>query len=119
MTYGEFLRFCRTKAGSATKAEFARKMGFVDPEHYVGAEHDKPSLKPSLDLLEHAAQAAGFELQDFLQKPSGQHTPRSREHEQLHRQLQDLLNLADEATAWVIGNIRTFHKAYVGRGRGR
>lgn len=115
MTYGDFLRFCRRKAGSATKAEFARKLGYADGDHYVGAENDKSTRKPSLGLLERAAQAAGMNFQDFIQKPKGQRVRRSSEHEKLHSQLQELLDLGGESTDWIAANIRAFHQSYVER----
>ena len=115
MTYGEFLRFCRLKAGSETKTDFARKLNMLDGDHYTGAENDRPHRKPSLDLLERAAQLAGLEFQDFIQKPPGQRTPRSREREKLHAQLDQLLDYtgdSGEVSTWFRVSIETFCRDY-------
>lgn len=116
MTYGEYLRFCRKLAGMEKKTDFARKLGLLDCDHYIGAENDVPSKKPSLDLLERAARAVDMEFSQFIQEPK----PRklSRKHEQLHRQLQELLDLTGqdaEAALWLEISIRTFFKAYFKR----
>ncbi|MBO0799420.1 MAG: hypothetical protein J2P31_11425, partial [Blastocatellia bacterium] len=79
-------------------------------------ENDKPNKQPSLDLLEKAARAVNLEFQDFIQEPK----PRklSREHERLHRQLQELLDLTgkdSEAALWFEVSIRTFYTTYFKR----
>jgi transcriptional regulator with XRE-family HTH domain len=123
VTYGEFLRWCRTKAGYETKTDFARKLSMLDGDHYTGAENDKANRKPSLDLMERAARLAGLEFQDFIQAPAaGEHTPRSREREKLHRQLDELLDFKDddgEVSAWFRVSIQTFYRDYFAGKRAR
>jgi len=109
VTYGEFLRFCRLTAKFDRKTDFARKLGMKDSDHYIGAENDKPNKKPSLDLLERAAQEAGLQFTDFLQQP--QKRKLSREHESLHTKLQELLDAGGDEAVWIEGNLIIFHKA--------
>ena len=116
MTYGQFLKYCRTLAGVATKSEFSRKLGMLNPDHYIGTENDNAGKKPSLELLERAARLAGHEFHDAIQefKP----LKYSREHKKIHDQLQELLDLQgvdSEAGEWIAANVRTFHRAYLRR----
>jgi len=115
MTTGELLRYFRTLAGIETKSEFARQLGFKDPDHYTGSENDTPGKEPSLDLLRKAARLAGVELEDYIHIPESKRKPISKEHEKVHRQLQDLLDVGGEAGDWISGNIKTFHRSYCRR----
>jgi hypothetical protein len=119
MTYGEFLRACRTRAGGETKSDFSRRLGLKDPDHYIGAENDTPGKRPSLDILERAARLAGFEFQECIVLPESGSSRPVPKHEKLHRQLQELLEREDEAADWIGGNISTFHRAYVVSARKR
>lgn len=120
MTFGEFLRACRKLAGSETKSDFARRLGLKDPDHYIGAENDTLGKRPSIDLLEAAAQLAGFSFHDCIVLPGKHHEPLTKDHQQLHRLLQEILDLNDdEAAPWISGNIRTFHRAYIRGGKGK
>jgi hypothetical protein len=91
MTYGEFLTYCCKVAG-LTKSEMSRKLGMLDPDHFIGATNDKPGKAPSRELLERAASLAGFQFTDCIYEPKEHIKPFSRKHEQLHRKLQDLLD---------------------------
>jgi transcriptional regulator with XRE-family HTH domain len=113
MTYGEILRTFRAMAGIDTKSEFSRMLGLKDPDHYIGAENDAPGKRPSLDILEKAAQLAGINFQDCLRIPAANSKKVNKEDEKLHRQLQEILDRKDEAAMWISGNITTFHRAYV------
>ena len=112
MTYGELLRHFRLSLGIENKSEFARRLGMKDPDHYIGAENDKESRKPSLDLLEAAAKLAGKKLEDYLQIPVESKKPVTREDGRLHRQLQDLLDLGGEAGDLVRSTISAYHRLY-------
>lgn len=96
MTYGQFLKRCRDLAGIKTKSDFARLLGYLNVHHYIAAENDKEGKRPSLDLLERAARAAGVSFADYIQVPPELAKPLSRGHQELHRQLQELLDLGDD-----------------------
>lgn len=113
MTYGEFLRTCRILAGVETKSEFSRKLGFKDPDHYIGSENDSAARKPSLDLLERAAELAGLHFEDCIKIPEASVKKTTKEHDKTHRQLQEILENGGDAADWISGNIHTFHRAYV------
>jgi transcriptional regulator with XRE-family HTH domain len=115
MTLGEFLTFCQKRAGIETKSEFARKLGMKDADHLTGAMNDKERKRPSLDVLERAAELAGLKLEDCLVIPETHQTEVSRKHARIHRQLQYLLDLGGEAGEWIAGNIITYYKAYFRR----
>lgn len=117
MTYGEFLRACRTRAGIESKSEFSRRLGFKDPDHYIGAENDTGGKEPGRELLEKAARLAGFEFTDCIQLPEKEVRPQTREEQRIHRRVQELLEIGGEAADWIKGNINTFHKAYVRKRR--
>jgi transcriptional regulator with XRE-family HTH domain len=105
-------------AKCATKSDFSRLLNLKDPDHYIGAENDTPGKKPSLDLLERAAQAAGFEFTDFIQTPKK--TKNSPEEEQLIRQLLELLRYQDddgEVSTWMRVSVQTFHHDYLTKPR--
>jgi transcriptional regulator with XRE-family HTH domain len=111
VTYGAFLTYCCNLAGF-TKSEMSRKLGMLDPDHFIGATNDKPGKAPSRELLERAARLAGFEFTDWINEPKQHMNPLSRKHEQLHRKLQDLLDYtADngEVADYFITGIETFH----------
>jgi hypothetical protein len=90
-------------------------MGYVDADHTIGAMNDKPGKEPSLDMLRRGARAAGFELDDCLQKPRKLERPMSPEHAKIHAKLQALLDRDDEATSWVTAAITVAFTAYVKR----
>lgn len=115
MTYGAYLRLCRQIAGrgKVNKTDFSKQLGMSDPEHYIGAENDKPGRKPSVDLLERAAQAAGFEFTDFIQRP-GKKRGLTAKKRQLVNTLELLLALNDpEVDVIFEGMIVTFGKEYL------
>lgn len=107
------MRFCRKLAGSPTKTDFARKLGMKDGDHYIGAENDVASKKPSLDLLERAAHQIDLEFSDFIQQPPARKHKVSRKHQRLLNLCLELLESGGEAELWIEGNIVTFHKAYI------
>lgn len=130
MTYGEFLRYCRLKAGVETKSEFARKLGFIDNDHYIGSENDKEGKKPSLDLLERAARATGHEFTEAIHKFEERESRYSPAEQVLHNQLHELLNVehlvkgvsreeAEEVSKIFTGILREYHWTFFRGGRRR
>lgn len=118
VTYGEFLRYCRNLAGVETKSEYARKLGMIDNDHYIGSENDKEGKKPSLDLLERAARSTGHEFTDAIQPFRERKVPQAIER--LQTQLRELLELNDpEVTKFLELAITRFHKFYMRGGRRR
>jgi hypothetical protein len=142
LTYGEFLRACRMIAArnlyietekknkgaesgdllqaaeTLTKSDFSRMLGLLDPDHYIGAENDKPGKVPSRELLEAAAKVAGLNFQDCIQIPKEHAQQPDREQQKLIRMLLDILNSGGNGAEWIRGNILTFHETHV-RGRRR
>lgn len=88
--------------------------------HYVGAENDREEKKPSLDLLERAAKAAGFEFQDFINPPKEKLSKEQfpAEHRELHRQLHALLSRNDDVSDWIASNISVFYHRFFGGAEG-
>jgi hypothetical protein len=120
MTYGQILRYFREKAGNESKTAFARRLGMMASNHYIGAENDREEKKPSLDLLERAAKLAGLEFQDFINPP---HENRSEkqfrvENRELHRQLEAVLNRDDDVSDWLASNISVFYHRFFGGAEG-
>ena len=115
MTYGEYLRYCRTLAGSPTKTDFARMLEMKVGDHYIGAENDTWNKKPSLDLLERAAKKVGLEFSDFIQEPPKLKKELSPKHKSLIRKCEALLLAGGEPELWFEANIVTFYKAYFHR----
>lgn len=110
MTYGEFLRYCRQLCGVETKSDYARQLGFIDNDHYIGAENDKDGKRPSIDLLERAARSTGHEFTDAIQPFPDQKPKHDPEHLHLADQLLELLALEDkEVTQFFRAAIRVFH----------
>src|SRR5262245_32742877 len=113
MTYGELLRACREICGVKNKSEFSRRLGFKDPDHYIGAENDANGKLPGRELLEMACQEAGFEFQDCIVLPEKyQKKPETRQEELLVRMLLDILRAGGNSAEWIKGNIITFHESH-------
>lgn len=111
MTYGQFLRYCRTLAGVETKSEFSRKLGMLNPDHYIGTENDIAGKKPSLELLERAARLAGHEFEDAIQEFEPPKYP--GKHKRIHDELDQLLNHKDrKAGVTAAAIIRHLHRSF-------
>jgi hypothetical protein len=85
-------------------------MGYVDPDHTIGAMNDKAGKEPSLDMLQRAAKAAGFEFDDCLRKPKKYDKPMSPEHKKIHARLQDVLDRDDDRTSWALAALTVAHR---------
>lgn len=118
VTYGQFLRYCRQKAGIDSKTDFARKLGMYAANHYIGAENDREQKKPSLDLLERAAREAGLDFRDFINPPKEKLGGFPRQHRELHVQLQALLDRDDDVSDWIASNISVFYHRFFGGAAG-
>jgi hypothetical protein len=122
MTYGEFLRRCRLKTAenaskTINKTDFSRLLGLKDGDHYSGAENDAPGKKPGRELLEAAARLAGLEFEDCIVFPDERASRMSKQHEKLHRQLQEVLQLEQRIADALAINVETFHNNYVRKRR--
>lgn len=94
------------------KTEFSRVLGFIDPDHYTGAENDKAGKEPSRQMLEKAAQAAGFAFTDCIQLPNDKMAKLSKEHDKVHRKLQDLLDAPEPWPTVAEKNVESVHLNY-------
>jgi hypothetical protein len=84
-----------------------------DPDHYTGAENDVAGKLPSRELLEAAAEKAGFTFEECISLPlRHRHLP-SKEHEELQRKLLEILKLDDATSVAIAVNVETFHQTWV------
>lgn len=98
-------------------AEFAHRSGihFANIKTFEAKEDASMSIKN----IQKWVKACGLTLSQFFARlearERGEKPTTNREHDKLHRQLQELLELENESSDWITGNIQTFHRAYVKR----
>lgn len=113
MTYSEFLSACRTLAKYENKSEFARKLG-VKPGTYIRAESG--NRPPGRELLEEAAQLAGFSLQDCLKIPVKVSTP-TEDKEAINEFRRALSDHRRDVARGVVTTLRSMSSAKTGKKR--
>jgi hypothetical protein len=115
------LREFRTRHGFGTAKALQEKTGLTG----LGQNEDGTQF-PGWKTLVHIVSACGKDLSDFIAELEGPRDPKKKEkvkvprtkHEQdLHNQLQDILELGGNPAAWLAGNIETFHDNHVRRKR--
>lgn len=84
------------------------------------------SNKPSVDIIEKWVVACGSSVSKFFSeledennieklRPSTVRLTVLKENRKLHEQLEDLLAEKGEASEWISGNLKVFHRDYLGR----